>query len=298
MKWLPSLLLGLTCFAFGVVFAYWIQGQLLYESIKNFVITGTSFALVVGLTVEGGQMFREWHKGKKDEKEKAMADLRKHTDDLVPILKKWAEQPQEPPNEYLLPFVQQHMSGDEQVRNILGETDGMDNTKSQCDELQKKIPRYIRDVIGKQAFENFPELQSEEINALVDEIRLFHENQYLKERSYTFVATFDSSIPLNKYALQSRKSDGSVRSTYLMGDKKNVQTLAEIMNNLLADSHLQEMTKTLLTLADRLYKLQNTFKQRIDSIINEITYAITEQDKILRGKCTKCEDAKNKWNIN
>jgi hypothetical protein len=297
MKWLSYVAFGLIFFSLGIVFTYWMQGQLMYESIRSFIITGASFGVIASLVTEGVEMLRVWRKDKKDEKGKAMADLRKHTEDLVPILKKWAEQPQEPPSEYLFPFVQQHVSGDEQVRNILGGTDGMDNTKSQCDELQKKIPRYIRDIIGKQAFESFPELEPDIINTLVDEIRLFHENQYSKKRSYTFVATFDSSMSPNKYALQSQKSDGSVRSTYLMGDKKNIQTLAEIMNNLLTDSHLQEMTKTLLTLADRFYKLQNAFKQRIDSIINEITYALPEQNKILPGKCGKCETIKNKWNI-
>ena len=270
----------------------------MYENVRDFFITGTSLGLIFGLTIQGVDMLRIWHKDKKDEKEKAIADLRRHTNDLMPTLKKWAEQPQEPLNDYLLPFVQQHMLGDAQVRNILGGTNGMNNTKSQCEELQKKIPRYIRDIIGKQAFENFPELQPEEIDALVDEIRLFHENQYLKRRSYTFVAAFNPSMSPDKYALQSQRSNGSVRSVYLMGGEKNIRTLEEIMNNLLADSHLQEMTKTLRTLADRLYKLQNAFKQRIDSIINEITYVITEQDKILHGKCTKCEDVKNKWNIN
>jgi len=297
MKWrLYSLLRGLTWFAFGIVFTYWIQGQLLYESIENFFVTGTSFAFFVGLTVEVAQILRGWRKDKKDEKEKDMANLRKHTDDLLPILKKWAEQPQDPPSEYLFSFVQQHVSSDEQVQNILGKTDGMDNTKSQCKEMQKKISRYIRDIIGKQASENFPELQSEEINALVDAIIRFHENQYLKKRSYTFVAASDSALSPDKRALQCQRSNGSVIS-YLTGTEKNIRILAEIMNNLLADLELQEMTKTLMTLTPRLYKLQSTFRERIDSIINEITYAATERDKILRGKCTKCEDVKNKWNI-
>jgi vacuolar-type H+-ATPase catalytic subunit A/Vma1 len=252
--------------------------------------------VIGGLSFGGLDLFLTLRKERKEENKNAINNLRKHTDDLLHILKKWAEEPLTPHTEYLFPFAQQHMNDDEQVRNILRGTDGMNNTESQCNDLQKKIPRYVLDAIEKHACESFPELEPDIMHELRDDIILFHQKQ-AKKKSYIFAAKLESSTPSDKYALQSERSNGSVRCRYLMADKKNIEALTKTMNDLLVDASLQEMTKTLMTLANRLYKLQSAFKQRIDLIIKETTYAVNEEGKILAGKCEICEAVKNKWHM-
>jgi len=300
MKLLPSFVLALLCFLLGISFTYWIQAQPTYEDVKGFFITGTSFALILGLTIQGVNLLIIRNKNRKDEKEKAIADLRRHTSDLIPVLRKWAEQPQCPPSDYLFPFVQQHASGDTQLQNILKEMnniEGVNNTKSQWDDLQEEIPTYASNAIKKHACESFPELKPDVIHELVDNINLFLQKQYSKKKSYIFVAKSESSTPSDRYMLRSERSDGAVISEYMTANKKNIQALTATLNDLLVDAFLQEKTKLLMTLTDRLLELQNAFKRRINLIINEITYALPEQNKILCGKCRKCENIKNKWNI-
>src|SRR4030042_28198 len=138
MKLLPYFVRALLWFLLGISFTYWIQAQPAYEDIKGFFVTGTSFALILGLMIQGVNLLNTRNKNRKDEKEKAIADLRRHTNDLIPVLRKWAEQPQHPPSDYLFSFVQQHANGDTQLRNIFNEMnniEGANTTKPQWDDL-------------------------------------------------------------------------------------------------------------------------------------------------------------------
>lgn len=300
MKLLLSFVCALIWFLLGISFTYWIQGQPVYEDVKGFFVTGTSFALIVSLAFQGVKLLNTRNKNRKDEKEKAIADLRRHTNDLISVLRKWAEQPQYPPNDYLFPFVQQHANGDTQLRNILKEMnniEGVNNTKSQWDGLRGEIPNYALKAIEKHACASFPELKPDIIHELVDNINLFLQKQYSKKKSYIFVAKSEPSTSSDRYVLRSERSDGSDTIEYVIANKENIEALTTTLNSLLVDASLQEKTRILMILTDRLSKLQNTFKRRIDTIINEITYALPEQNKILCGKCRKCEAVKNKWNM-
>lgn len=295
MKWLCYFGFGLICFGLGIVFAYWIQGQFVYEDIRSFFITGTTFAVIIGFAIEGLALFAIRHNERKEEKEKAIIDLGEHTERLLPILKKWAEQPLTPPTEYLFSFAQQHIvSSDKSLHNMIQGNDGINNIKSQYNGLQKKISEYIRNAMERQFLKNSQD--TDILGDLMREIRDFHEKRKSMKRPYTFkVNPMPSTIP-NQYQLQSQRSDGSIKATYATGKKKNLQALANNLNSLLVDSNLQTMTETLLNLGNRIYELHRTFKERIDSMINGIAYGIKE-DKILTGTCEICKAIKNKWHI-
>jgi hypothetical protein len=299
MKWLSYVACGLISFAFGIVFTYWIQGQLVYESIRNFIITGASLGVIFGLLTKGVDMFNMRRSEKKDEKEKAMVDLGKHTEAIIPILKEWAETPLDSSKEYLLSLAQQHiMNGYEQLWGIIEGTTGIRQTQSQYENLEKETLQSVRDVFKKQLLEASQKVEDATVDDLAIAIKSFLE-RHSQGKSYTFSAkqSLDPSAKTGEYVLRSLKNNGSVSNTYLKGDRKSLSALADIMNNVLSDSHLQELTKNLRTLATRLYELRNTFKQRISSIIDKITSAVSKEDKILLGNCTQCADIKKKWKI-
>jgi hypothetical protein len=299
MKWLSWFVFGLICFGFGIIFIYWIQGQLVYESIQNFILTGVSFGLFVTLAIKGVGMIQAWSSERKKEKKKAIADLIKHTEVLIPELRKWAEQPLTTSNELPFLLAQQHIiSGYITLRNIIEGKDGIKSTDAQYNTTEKSTTRYIRDAFEKQIQEKLPKLESSTINHLVRDIRHFHEKQHSKGRTYTFDVVLDTSMTPNKYVLQSIRNDGLVMDRYLIGDKQDLLTPAKTANNLLKDSYLQETTRTQRTLGQQIHKLRIAFKQKIHSLIDEITYAVTDEGKILCGKCKKCKDAKGKWKIN
>lgn len=300
MKWLSYVAFGLISFGLGIVFTYWMQGQLLYESIQSFIITGASFGVIVGLLTEGAEMLKAWRSEKKDKKEKAMVDLGKHTEALIPVLKEWAETPLNSSKEYLFSLGQQHiMNGYKQSWNTIEGASGIRQTQSQYENLEKETLQSVRNVFKKQLLEASQKIEDATIDDLAIEIKHFLELRHSEGKSYTFSAkqSIDPSAKTGEYVLRSLRSDGSARNTYLKGDRKSLLTLADIMNNVLSDSHLQELTKSLRTLASQLYELRNTFKQGISSIIDEITCAVSKEDRILLGNCTQCGDTKKKWKI-
>lgn len=293
MKWLCYISFGLICFGLGIVFTYWIQGQFVYENIKSFFITGISFAVIVALIYEGLNLFVTLYKERKEEKKSVIINLRKHTDDLLPVLRKWIEEPLTPPTEYLFSLVQQHIvSIDQSLHDMLKGSDGIDNTKSRRNDLQKKIPKYIREAIGKQISTDFPELNID----ILEELERALERDLMK-KSYTFIVAPDPSTTPSGHVLQSQRKDGSVKDTYLAGKKRNLQTLAKTMNNLQVDPNLQEMIENLEILSNRLRELQDAFRKEIDLIIKKITYAVPEEGGILAGRCEMCIDVKVKWHI-
>lgn len=300
MKWLPSLVLGLLCFLLGISFTYWIQGQLVYENVKGFFVTGISFGLIIGLAIEGVEMLKSWRNEKRDEKEKTMVNLGKHTEALIPILKEWAEKPLDFSKEYLFSLAQQHiMVGYKQLWNTIEGTSGIRKTLSQYENLEKETLQSIRNILKKLALETHQKIEPDILDDLARAIQHFLELRHSEGKLYTFSAKqfIDPSANTSEYVLQSLRNDGSGGTTYLKGDRKSLLTLAESLNNVLSDSHLQETTKSLRILASQLYELRNAFKQGISSIIDAITYAVTKEDKILLGYCTQCANVKKKWKI-
>jgi len=299
MKWLCYFGFGLICFGLGIVFTYWIQGQFVYENIRSFLITGTSFGVVGGLAFGGLDLFVTLRKEKKDEEKDAMTDLRKHTNDLVPILKKWAEEPLSFSGEYLFSLGQQHiMSGYKQLWNTIEGTSGIRKTQLQYENLEKGIIQSVRNILKKLALETSQRIEVEDLDDLAREVQHFLE-LHSEGKLYTFSVkqSIDPSTNTGEYALQSLRSNGQAKTTYLKGDRKNLLTLAENLNNVLSDSHFQEMIKSRKILASQLYELRNTFKQGISSNIGAITYAVAKEDKILLGNCTQCANVKEKWKI-
>ncbi len=299
MKWVSCLVFGLIGFGFGIIFTYWIQGQFVYGPIQNYIIGGASFGLIVSLLTKGVEMVISWRSGNKKEKNKAITNLIKHTEVLIPELKKFSEQPLAPSKDYPSSLAIQHiLSGYKQLTNTLEGNKGLKNTESRYSDLETKIKDYITNIVKKQVPEKLSKPRLTVIYELVEDIKYFHERRRSKGKSYIFSVLLDTSLTPNKHVLQSVKDDGTIQTRYIIGDKKDLLALAETMNNLLKDSYIQEMTKTLWTLGNQLHELRITFRRQTDSIIDEITYAITDKDKILHGNCTKCSGIKEKWKIN
>jgi len=300
MKWLCYVGFGLICFGLGIVFTYLIQGQIVYENIQSFFITGATFGVSGGLALGVVNLFVTLYNKRKEEKEKAIVNLRKHTEALIPILKEWAEKPLTSSEEYLFSLGQQHiMSGYKQLWNTVEGTSGIRKTQSQYENLEKEASQCVRNVLKKQALETSQKIDPDILDDLARAIQNFLERRQSEGKIYTFFAkqSREPSTNTDEYVLQSLRNDGLVKNTYLEGDGKSLLKLAEIMNNLLSDSHLQEMTKSLRTLASQLHESRNAFRERINLIINEINYAVKEEDKILAGKCEKCKAVKDKWHI-
>jgi hypothetical protein len=276
----------------GIIFTYWIQGQIIYENIRSYVVTGATFGVILSLAYKGLDMVTSWHNEQKKEKKEDIDNLGKHTNDLLPVLQKIAENPSTSSTEYLFSLAQQHITSDEQLNNILNGEDGLKNTEFSYTALQKKIDTHIENAIETE----FLKLESAIFCILFEDIKDFLKKISVKGKSYVFVAVTDSSNLIT--SLQSTRSDGLVINTYLTGKKEELLVSAKAMNDLLTDTSLKEMFNTQEILGQRLYQLRLTFKQKIHEIINEITYSVSSEGKILSGYCKKCEDIKKKWKIN
>lgn len=291
MKWLSYLLVGLLGFCLGIIFTYWIQGQIVYENIQSFIVTGATLGLILSLAYKGLDMVTSWHNEQKKEKNEAKANLRKHTNDLLPVIQKIAENPSTSSTEYLFSLAQQHIDSNEQLKNILNGKDGLKNTESSYNASLKKINARIEEVIKTE----FPKLESTILPLLFEDIKEFHEKMRSQGKSFVFVAKIDTANSAT--ILQSVRDDGKVMNTYLIEKKEDMPTFAETMNTFLTDTSLDEMYAQLEILGQRLYQLRAAFKQKISEIADEIAYSVTDDGKILNGCCKKCEDTKKKWNI-
>jgi len=282
LKYILVVTISALSFLSGIIFAHLMRGQLAYEQLINSIITGISAGLSLGLIItiifEVVQLLAQRQKDKKVEKEKAIANLQKHTADLKPILEKWAKEFQISPTEYLFSLVKQHIP-------LFGE---LDNVRSQCNDLQKNISRYIRTII-KQASADFPELDAETLGWIENDLG----------KSGIFVSALKNrSVTPIKYALSRQTESGSVKAEYLVGTEEKVKALAKTLNDLRVDSHLKEMDENLKSLLTRFHELQQTLQKKVNSAIDEITYGVKGEDRILAGKCDRCIDVKNKWHIN
>ena len=215
-----------------------------------------------------------------------MVSLKEHTYQLLPVLEKWAEDPLSPPTDYRFSFTRQHVATfNEALKDML---EDMDNTRSQCNSLQRNIPKYIRETIRTQVPTDFPELDAETLDSI--------ESDLMKSGAFVGAVHDPSATPI-KYILQRQIAGGKVKSSYLVGTDEKVLTLAKTLNDLRVDSHLKEMNENLTTLLGRLQELKDTFRKKVHLIIQEIASGVEEKDKILAGKCEKCRNTKDKWHI-
>lgn len=286
MKWFHYFSLILVSFGIGIVFTYWIQGQVFYNDVKNWIVGGSSFAVIIGLIYGGSNLFVTVYKERKEEKGKAMVNLKEHTHQLLPVLSKWAEEPLSPPTDYEFSFTRQHIATfNEALKDMLKD---MDNTRQQCDGLQRNIPKYFRETIRTRVPTDFPELDADALHEI--------ENDLMKSGDFVGAVHDPSANPI-KYILQRQIAGGEVKRSYVVGTDEKVLPLAETLNDLRVDSHLKEMNENLTTLLGRLQELKNAFRKKVYSIIQEIASGVEEKDKILAGKCEKCRNIKDKWHI-
>jgi len=76
-----------------------------------------------------------------------------------------------------------------------------------------------------------------------------------------------------------------------------LEKTAEIMNNSLNDAQLQQMIRIQHDLGQQLYSKRETFKEKTNMIIRNITYGVSDEDRILLGSCYLCKKAKEKLKI-
>jgi hypothetical protein len=73
--------------------------------------------------------------------------------------------------------------------------------------------------------------------------------------------------------------------------------MVETINSLLGDTKLQEMFDEQKSLGHKLGQLRVSFKREVIKEIDDITYSLNDEAKILLGYCSKCENTKKKWKI-
>ena len=234
---------------------------------------------------------------KHKEKREKIENLKKHTEDLIPELKKWAEAPLMFSKEPLFVLAQQHIK-DTELWDIIEGSNGIRATQSQYDTLEDDVLKQIETAIKKNVSEKLPKFEIENLNWFVEDIKEFIEQKLSKDKSYIFVVETDASITPYKYYISSVRPDGSShRSKYQKGAKENLEKLAEILNNILNDAQLHQMIKALHDLGQRLYNRRATFREKMNLIINNTVYAVSDEDRILLGKCKRCEHIKKKLKI-
>jgi hypothetical protein len=233
--------------------------------------------------------------------EKTMDSLKKHTEDLMPELKKWSGNPSIFsifPNESLVVMMREHIrTGYQELWDILEGRDGIKVVESSYYVLVKKTAGQIETFIEKQHLERIPKFEIENLDWFIQDIKDFLEKKLYDNKSYTFVVVTDSAI-LDTYIINSVRSDGTInRAKYLSGTKENLEKIAEIMNHSLNDAQLQQMIRTLHDLGQQLYSKRETYKKKMNMIIHNITYGVSDEDKILLGKCDRCRNIKQKQKI-
>lgn len=233
--------------------------------------------------------------------EKTMDSLKKHTEDLMPELKKRSGEPSIFsifPNEPLVVMMREHIrSGYQELWDILEGRDGIKVVESSYYALAKKIAEQIETFIEKQRSEKISEFEIENLDWFVQDIRDFLEKKLYDNKSYTFMVVTDSIIP-DAHIINSVRFDGTInRAKYLSGTKENLEKTAEIMNNSLNDAQLQQMIRIQHDLGQQLYSKRETFKEKTNMIIRNITYGVSDEDRILLGSCYLCKKAKEKLKI-
>jgi len=237
--------------------------------------------------------------GQRDAKRKEMIDnLKNHTEDLIPELKKWAEEPLTSSKESLSLLAQQHIK-DTELWEILEGSEGIRVLDSQCDSLANEFRKQIETSIKQQLAKELSKFEIENLNWFVEDIEEFIAKKLLKNKSHIFTVEQIPSVTPPKFLIRSERSDGSIyRSPYLTVTKENLEKLADIMNNILNDAQIQQRIKDQRNLGERLYKKRVSFTEKMNLIIDDVTHAVSDEDRILLGKCKRCEHIKKKLKIN
>lgn len=235
--------------------------------------------------------------GRQDTKHKeAMDSLVKHTVDLLPELAKWAEQPLTLSEEHLFLQARQHiMIGYTEIGNILEGNDGIRNTESQYKALSDAILKQIETSIRNKVSEKLPKFDIENLDLFVRDIESFVEERLFKNKSHLFEARIYFSP---NYTIVSGKADGAIfRVQYQLGNKEDLEELAAIMNSIQKDTQLEEKVRAFHALGQQLYDLRMTFKEKVNLLITNIKYGVSDEDRILLGKCDWCQTLKKKRKI-
>lgn len=247
------------------------------------------------LGINLGRRIAFFIKGKVTERNKMVENLKKHTQDLIPELRKWAEHPLKHSEEPLFLLTQQHIKNSE-LWEMLEGSEGIRATQSRYDALSNGVNKQIGEIIKGRVSEKLPNLEIQHVAWFVEDIRDFTQKKIFKGKSYIFkVETNSSTTRPHSYHLSSFTADGSqARVGYQTGKKKNLKELANIMNNILEGSQFEETIRTWKDLGQQLHKKRKVFRENIGVLINNITYAVSDEDKILFGQCHKCEEVKRK----
>lgn len=289
MKWLRYLTIFLIGFGLGIILTYLIQGHPTFETVLNFILGGSS----LGLIVEVGEVFRQWLKDNKEERKEMIKKLIEHAHDLLPDLEKWASQP-------LMSFslyAKQHIeTGYGELWNLLeGEDNGIKALETKYYLNDKNIDMLIENTITNKISEELPKFKIEHLEWFVEDIKDFLEKKRFENKLYIFKVVTDTSTTPYRHFIYSERSDSSVeRSPYQTGTKENLEKLEKIMNNILNDAQLQGMLMDLHDLGKQLYNAREAFSRKMNIVINNITYAVSDEDKILLGVCDRCKQIKKK----
>jgi hypothetical protein len=248
-------------------------------------------------------MLRQWLNDR-NQKHKGMIDkLQKHTNDLIPELKKWAESPLISSNEYLFLRTQQHIETGyfSDLWSILNDdNNGIRATESKYDNSARALRKQIRSIIQEQISKEIPKVKIENLEWFVEDIKEFLEKKVLRNAIYVFRCSRVEVSSTTVNYLDSIQPNGSLyRKEYLNGLEEHVEKLAKILNNILEDYELLQRTKDLYDLGEKLHQIRVSFQKRMNYLIDELVHAVSDEEKIILGTCDapSCRDIKRKLKL-
>jgi rubrerythrin len=234
--------------------------------------------------------------GQKDTKRKEMIEnLKKHTNDLIPELREWAKQPLVDSKEALFLLAREHIK-DTELWKILEGRKGVRALEFWYTILTDKITTQIQTSIEEQLQEKLPKFKIENLSWIVEDIEELIKKRLNQGESWAFKIVQDGTSSI--FLLRSERSDGTVFRNYLRGTKDDLETFAGILKSILNNIQIEKTIKEQLDIGKRLYEKRLSFAEKMNRVIDDIITGVSDEEKILFGKCKRCEGIKKRLKMN
>jgi hypothetical protein len=277
----------------GIMAGYLLSKITVLSSIATWIGGSLTFVWVFDLFYGA---LKEARQEEEDQRKKGIDNLKKHTEDLIPELRKWTENPLLSSQKPLFLCAQQHIKGTE-LREILEGKDGIRALESQKISLTA-ISKQIQTSIKNQHKEKIRKFEVENLEWFVQDIIDDIEEVIKGHETHPFEVEKDATQDV--WLIQRYRTDGmqSRSPYYTKGTKDDMDNLAGIMNSTLNDTQIRKTIEDRNYIEERFNKTRGLFAEKMNLIIDTVTYGVSDEDRILFGQCDWCEDIKRKLKLN
>ena len=284
------LLLSVLSFASGIIVGYFLSGGTAFSPIG--VGIGSGITLAWGIDLLYG-ILRDKRQEEKEEHDRLMVSLTKHTDELKPSLRELAKEPLASSDASMFLQAKKHIeSGYPELWNLLEGRDGIRITSNEISGIETKIPIQIKAIIQKQIPSNLS-MSEYDMNCFAVDIRDSIDGGITDGRLNMFKIAESINIASGRERrlLVYMRSDGTPERTYHVENltEKDKEELAVIMNNILNEIDLRETIEHLHELRRQCNDKHTSFREQMKTIIENTEHAVGEDNRILHGKCKYCE---------